>query len=105
MKIHVNDEQLFELSDIQKKIIMTDIHADEFEQDMKRRLKHALHDKLAACYRRLRQEWEPKLIAEGVESLPTNEEKFAALVMEHKDYRCRKMRDEEERLAKHPENR
>jgi hypothetical protein len=38
-------------------------------------------------------EWEPKLAARGVESIPTNKDAFAALVFSQPDYLDRKARD------------
>jgi len=93
MKISVNGQDLFELSDIQKKVICNDIHEDIFEQDMKRRLEYILKHKYERCLMRLKQEWEPKL-ASRVEALPTNADKFAELVFAQPDYLCRKKRED-----------
>lgn len=93
MKIAVNDELFFELNDTQKNIIKNDIHADEFDEDMKRRISYILTHKLERCFDRLKREWEPKLIAEGAKSFPTDPEEFAKLVFAHPEYKCRKTRD------------
>lgn len=95
MKISVNDEMLFELSEVQKKVICNDIHVDEFDADMKRRINYILMHKYEQCMKRLRAEWEPKLKAEGAESIPCCDDSFAQLIFAREDYKCRKQRDEQ----------
>lgn len=92
MKISVNDQELFTLSEIQCKVICNDIHEDQFEEDMKRRLNYILVHKYEQCFKRLKDEWEPKL-AQRFNSLPTNAEAFAQLVFEQPDYADRKSRE------------
>lgn len=93
MKISVDGQELFELSEIQKKVICNDIHADEFESDMKRRLQYILTHKYERCFERLKKEWDAKL-ATRVDAVPTSQEAYAALVLAQPDYCCRKMREE-----------
>jgi len=96
MKISVNDQELFTLSDIQKQVIQNDIPLEIFEEDMKRRLKWVLvEEKYQKCFERLKKEWEPKLAAKGIESLPTNPDVFAALVFSQPEYKNRSNREKE----------
>ena len=94
MKIKVNGEDLFELSDIQKKVICNDIHSDEFESDMKRRLQYILEHKYEQCFKRLKAEWDEKL-KDRVDAVPTNADKYADVVFSQPDYKCRKQREEQ----------
>lgn len=100
MKISVNDQKLFELSEVQKKVIQNDIQEEIFDADMKRRLQWVLMHKYDRCFQRLKQEWEPKL-AQRMESVPTNPDAFAQLVFSQEDYRSRSRREAE---AKHEEH-
>lgn len=93
MKISVDDNELFVLTDVQKKVIMNDIREDIFGDDMKRRLKYILMNKYEECYRRLKSEWEPKLKENGVKLIPTDEEEFAKLVFSQTNYKNRSQRD------------
>lgn len=93
MKVKVNDKEIFELSETQKKVIMNDIHADEFEADMERRLRYILMHKYDRCAERLKNEWEPKLRTAGVASIPLDPEAFAELVFARPEYQDRKSRD------------
>lgn len=95
MKIQINNEDLFELSEVQRKVICNDIHEDEFEADMKRRLQYILLHKYERCLERLKQEWLPKLKSR-VESIPTNDDALALLIFSQPDYKCRKTREIEE---------
>lgn len=97
MKISVNEEELFTLSEIQKKVIQNDIPTEIFEDDMKRRLKWVLLDeKYTKCMQRLRKEWEPIFKSEGTKMLPTDDDKFAQLVFAHPKYKNRSQREKEE---------
>lgn len=95
MKISVNDQELYTLSEIQKKVIQNDILSEIFEDDMKRRLRWVLVDeKYKKCMERLRKEWEPRLKERGIDSLPTNDDTFASLVFSQPDYLNRSQRDQ-----------
>ncbi len=93
MKISVNGQPLFEISATQKKVICNDIYADEFDDDMKRRLQSAILSKYQACFRRLKKEWDTKLKDLGVMMVPTNENTYAELVFSQPTYKDRKARE------------
>ncbi len=95
MKVSVNDKELFSLSETQKKVICHDIPMELLDDDLKRRLKYILTHKYERCFERLKKEWEPKLAAAGVESIPTNKDAFAELVFSQPDYKDRATRDAE----------
>ena len=92
MKIYVDNVELFQLSEIQKKVIKNDIHADEFEVDMKRRLEYILTHKYERCFERLKQEWIPKL-SQRYPSIPTDKDALATLIFSKPDYADRKSRE------------
>lgn len=94
MKIKVNDQEVFELSEVQKKVICNDIHQDIFDDDMKRRLQYILTHKYERCLERLKTEWMPKL-KDRCDAVPTNDDLFAQLVFSQPDYKCRKTRQDE----------
>jgi len=99
MKISVNNEHLFELTETQKKVICNDIPKTILEDDLKRRLQWILMHKYERCFARLKAEWEPKLAAR-MDSVPTNPDAFAQLVFSQPDYKCRHAREEEAKKAK-----
>ena len=98
MKIKVDNIDLFELTDIQKKVLKNDIKSEIFEEDMKRRLFYIINHKYEQCFKRLKAEWEPKLAAKGLESVPTGKDAFAELVFSQTDYKDRSARDAEKKL-------
>ena len=95
MKILVDGVELFELSEIQKKVIKNNILEDIFDEDMKRRLKWVLMHKYEQCFRELKAEWDVKLKDNGVDMVPTDPDKYAELVFAQPNYKCRKTREEE----------
>lgn len=92
MKISVNDQELYTLTLIQKQVIANDIHADELDEDLKRRVHWILSHKYEQCMKRLRDEWMPKLKGR-VQSVPTSDDAFAELVFSQPDYKDRKARE------------
>jgi hypothetical protein len=94
MKISVDDKELFRLSEIQKSVIRNEISDDIFEADMKRRLQYILTHKYERCFEDLKNEWIPKL-KDRVDSIPTNPDRLAELILSQPDYKCRKERDAE----------
>lgn len=92
MKISVDDKELFTLTDIQKKVIMNDIHESIFDEDMKRRLQYILMHKYEECFKRLKSEWDERLV-KVVDSVPTNPDKYAELVFSQSDYRSKAQRE------------
>lgn len=97
MKIRLDNDEVFELTQIQQKVIQNDIPSEIFVDDVKRRLKHEMENKYQQCYRRLKEEWEPKLAERGVEMIPTNQDAFAQLVFTQPDYKDRSKRNKEEK--------
>lgn len=95
MKISVDDQELFRLSETQKNVIKNDIDEEIFDDDMKRRLQYILMHKYERCFERLKKEWEPKLKANGVTMIPTNEDQFSQLVFSQPNYKNRSQRDSE----------
>jgi len=100
MKIHVDNELLFELTETQKKVIKNDILEEEFDQDMKRRLQYILTHKYEACFKRLQDEWIPKLKEAKVKNIPLDDQEFANLVFAQPDYKNRSTKDAEYKALK-----
>ena len=93
MKISVNDQELFTISETQEKVIKYYINSDIYENDMKRRITWVINEIHKEAFKRLKAEWEPKLAAKGIESLPTNKDAFAQLVFSQPEYKDRSARD------------
>ncbi len=92
MKISVNDELLFTLTETQKKVIQNDIPIEIFDEDMKRRIQYILTHKYEMCFDRLKKEWEPKL-ASRLSSIPTDPDALANLIFSQPDYKSRSEKD------------
>jgi hypothetical protein len=93
MKIRVDNDLVFELSETKKKVLCYDIYEDELLDDIKRRLEYIIMHKYEECFKRLKLEWDPQFEAMGMEALPTNADKYAELVFRQKEYRGRALRD------------
>lgn len=86
MKISVDDQELFSLSETQKAVIKSEIPHDEFDADMKRRIQWVLTHKYERCFDRLKKEWEPKL-KERYTMVPSKDSDLATLICSQFDYK------------------
>jgi len=93
MKISVNDQELYTLSETQIRVLLDEIPKDIFEDDMKRRLQYILLHKYQECFRKLKQQWEDKLRERGIKMFPADPDEFAQLVFSQSDYQSRSERD------------
>jgi len=93
MKFVVDGEQILELNETKKKVIGNDIHEDQLNQDLKRRVGYIVTHKYEQCLKRLKSEWMPKLKAKGVQNVPLDDDQFAELVFQQPEYKSRKQRD------------
>jgi len=100
MKVQVDGKELYELNATQKKVICHDIPDEVFEEDMKRRLQYILMHKYEQCFKRLKEEWEPKLKANGVDAIPLDADAFAELVFAQPNYKNRSARELEAEPAR-----
>ena len=94
MKISVNDQELFTLSEIQKQVIKNNVHVDIFEDDMKRRLQWILIHKYDECFKELKAEWDAKLAINGIKMVQTDQDEYSQLVFSQQDYKDRAQREE-----------
>ncbi len=99
MKIVVDGEQILELTEIQKKVILNEICLEKLDSDLKRRLCYILCHKYERCFSRLKTEWDQKLIANGVSSVPTDPEEYAKLVFSQPNYKDSSAREAESQKA------
>lgn len=93
MKFKVDDTEVFEINETKQKVLKNDIHSDEFDEDIKRRVKYIIEHKYEQSFKRMKDEWEPKLKVAGVKAIPLDEDEFAQLVFAQPAYKDRKARD------------
>lgn len=96
MKISVDDVELYTLSTTQEDVIKNDIASEIFEADMKRRIEWVLMHKYDQCFKALKAEWDDKLVANGVETIPTDPDEYAELVFDQPNYEDKSARLAEE---------
>jgi len=93
--VSVDGREVFRVSPTQKRMMkLTGVEDPDAECHSK--MAWVLSHKYERCMERLRNEWEPRLVARGMETLPTSDEDFAGLVFAQSDYKDRteRMKDE-----------
>jgi len=93
-KIKYDNEDILDISDTDKLIIENDV-AEDFDTDIKRRLKYIVEHKKEQCFKRLWDEWVPKLRDRGQTTIPTGETEFVSLVTSQPDYKNAAQRAQE----------
>lgn len=92
MKIMIDNKIILDITETMKKVICNEIRSEAFEADMERRIIYMIFEKYNACFKRLKEEWDTKLEQRGIESIPTNKDKYAELVFSQPDYKNRSNR-------------
>lgn len=102
MKISVNNQDLFMLSEFQKKVIKDEIGSEDLDLDLKRRLIWVLTHKYEMCFTNLKAKWDRKLMERGIKMIPINPEEYANLVFSQPDYQdasSRRLSEKEQMLS------
>ena len=77
----------YTISDTDEKILLNDIH------DVDEWIKLAIAGKINNCWKRLEQEWTPKLMDDtNIESIPANKDLYVEMVTSRSDYKDRSQR-------------
>lgn len=86
MKVSVDDQELFILTDFQKQVIQYTVPEEIFDEDMKRRLHWILMHKYEHTIRLLRDAWSAPLQERGIDAASMSNEEFANCVFAQSDY-------------------
>ena len=77
-----------EISDQDAKVLLNDL------EDVERWVRGAILGKVAACKKRLLDEWTPRLMADpGLRSMPADESRLIELILARDDYKDRNARE------------
>ena len=81
----------YTISDTDEKILLNNI------LDIQEWVDGAIAGKINNCWKRLEQEWTPKLMDDtNIESIPANKDLYVEMVTSRSDYQNRSQRPEEE---------
>lgn len=83
MKISLNNDEILELSEIQKNVIKNDIREDIFEEDMKRRLNWCIHHPANRFVEKHAKSGREYLKSCGLKNAPSDNFELAAKVFEY----------------------
>lgn len=103
MEIVVDGKKLFELTELQKKVLSWEISEDLLDEDLKRRLEWVLMHKYEQTFARFKSYGDALLATNKVALLPADREAYINLVCSQPNYEDRKARDAKLNEAKHPE--
>jgi len=92
MKVLVDDQELFTITETQKKVIKNDINLNIFDSDMKRRLEFIVMNRYKQGLARLKSDWE-SVLRERLDYMPLDAEVFVELVKSQQDYKDKYDRD------------
>lgn len=92
MIVTVDGVEILKFEPVHESIIKHEIPSEIFEEDMARRLNWVVMHKYEQCFKKMKEEWDPKLEAAGIESIPTNKDLYAQLVFAQTDYKDKSSR-------------
>lgn len=95
MQISIDNQNLISISDEQKAIMRFCYPTDKIDDLIKDRVSWIVNELCTQTFNLMKKEWEPKLIARGVESLPADKIAFSQLVFSQPDYKDRAQREAE----------
>jgi hypothetical protein len=93
MKILVDNDVLFEINDTEKKILADTLFMEELEAELRQKIQWIIAQELTRSFKKLKDDWEPKLAAAGVTMIPTDKLAFAELVFSQPEYKSRSERE------------
>ena len=93
MIIKVDNKPILDITKTMVNVLRNETTDNDINEDIERRLAWIITNKYEQCFRRLQAEWLPKLSDRGIETIPTNKEKFAELVFSQPDYKNRTERE------------
>lgn len=99
MKVSVDDQELFTLTDFQKQVIKYIVPEEFFDEDMKRRLHWILMHKYEHTFRHMRAHWTDRLKERGMDPDTMSNEEFAERVFAQPDYMNYSLRQKADWLA------
>jgi len=92
MKFYVDQKEVYDLTDVKKKVICNDICSDCVDADLERRIAYIISHKYEQCMKRLRENWTQVFIDEEI-MVPKDDDVFAQKVFDRPDYKDKKSRD------------
>lgn len=93
MDFKIDDEVVFTLSATQEQMLKYSIRDSEFNGEMKRRVLSVIHDRYQQCFNKFKQDWDAKLLAREVSTVPLDPDAYAELVFAQPDYKSRTEED------------
>ena len=93
MQILVDNVEVLNLTDIQVQILKDYVSSDIFESDMQRRVNYIITHLLEQATQIMITRETPNLLANGVQSIPTDPESLAQLIISQPGYMDKKARD------------
>jgi len=89
MKIYIDDHLIYEFTDTEYKVLLSNMLKEEFIDEISRRIRWVLRQKYDNSIEELKKKWLPILKKEGKEFIPLDDEKFAAMIFAREDYKSR----------------
>ena len=92
MQIKIDDSVVFEISDVDVKLLEHDLI--NVEAEIRRRLEYIIKHKVEQCYKRLKDEWDKKLAEDPkIKSVPSKRDDYVSFITRLPSYQNRVERE------------
>ena len=93
MKFYIDDELFYEINETQLKILKHVLFEEVLQEVIKDKIKLILDKYIEGCGTKLKAEWMPRLKANGIKMIPTNDDELAQLIFSQSNYENRNQRE------------
>jgi len=93
MKFYLENKLIFELNGTKQRVLKHDIFEQGFEEELMRMIEWVITHNYEQTFKKLKDQWQPKLKELGVEMIPTDDDRLAELIFKHPEYKSRSQRE------------
>ena len=94
MKFYLDDELIFELTEVQQKVLQDQWFSQTFRDEIKRHVQWIIIHNYEQVLKKLKEDWVPRLSELKIDAIPLDDSKLAKLIFTHPDYKARSQRDQ-----------
>lgn len=96
MKIKVDEVEILEIEEWEKRVMENDIPRELLYKDLCTKIQWVLRNKVERCFERLSKEWLKKFREDPtITSIPNSKKDFVEFVLAHPDYKSKSQRVKE----------
>lgn len=94
MKIYLDQTELVEISTTRLGVFCSQVNEDYLVAYLTEKLKEGLAREYTAAFNRFKKEWDEKLLADNVTTIPLDQDAYAQMIFAREDYKTAKQKEQ-----------